>query len=113
MLSILFPLVSPEPLEPLRRQFRIAHGMLDVLVPQVVLDGAGVVAVIRQFVPAPVPEHVGMDGEAHGGFFPGAREEFAKPRRRHRSAPFARKHIRPAGRSFPFQLPQCPQFRPA
>ena len=78
------PSVPPEPLEPLGRQFSIPHGVLDVLVPEVVLDRPGVVAVVRQFEAAAVAEHVGMDGKAHGGFFPGSREELAehRPKRR-------------------------------
>jgi hypothetical protein len=40
-------LVPPEVTEAVRRQFRIAHRVLNVLVAEVGLQGAGVVAVIR------------------------------------------------------------------
>jgi len=42
--------VLPKPLEPVGRQLRVAHGVLDVLVPQVVLEGPGVVAVVGELV---------------------------------------------------------------
>ena len=38
--------------------------MLNVPVPEVVLDRPRIVALIRQLEPAGVPEHVGMDREA-------------------------------------------------
>ena len=78
--------------------------------PQVVLNGAGVVAVVCQFEPAAVPEHVGMDGKTHGGLFPRPRQELPKPRRRHGSPALAREDIRPTGRPFPLQFSECPNF---
>jgi hypothetical protein len=51
---------SPEILEPRRRQFRIAHRVLDVLVAEVSLQRPRVVALIGQRVTACVPEHVGV-----------------------------------------------------
>ena len=63
-------LIPPKPLEPLRREFGVAHGVLDVLVPEVVLDRAGVVAVVRELVPAAVAEHVGMDGKPNADSSP-------------------------------------------
>ena len=56
-------LVAPEPVEPLRRQFGVAHRVRDVPMPQVLLDGAGVVAIIRKFVARRVTEHVRMHRE--------------------------------------------------
>lgn len=75
------------------------------------LNGAGVVAVVRQLEPAAVPEHVGMDGKAHGGLLPRSRQKLPKPGRRHGSATLAREDIRATGRSFPLQLPQGAKFR--
>ena len=60
----------PKPLEPVGGEFGVPHGMLDVLVPEVGLDRAGVVTVVRPRVPAAVAEHVGTDRKAHGGFSP-------------------------------------------
>src|SRR5262249_5218575 len=44
--------VPPEILEPVRRQLGIAHRVLDVLVPEVVLQGARVVAIVGELEPA-------------------------------------------------------------
>lgn len=43
-------LIFPEMIEPARSQFGIAHGVLDIPVPQVVLYGARVLAVISQLL---------------------------------------------------------------
>src|SRR4051794_40998969 len=55
--------VLPEILEPLRGQLGVAHGVLDVLVPQPLLQGAGVPAVVGQLEAAGVPQHVRVHGE--------------------------------------------------
>lgn len=52
-----------------------------------------------------------MDRKAHGGLLPRSRQELPKPRRRQRPAPFTREDIRAAGRAFPLQFPERPQFR--
>jgi hypothetical protein len=46
--------VTPEILEPGRRQLGVAHSMLDVLVPEVGLQRAGVVTIVRELEPAGV-----------------------------------------------------------
>lgn len=86
--------------------------MLNVLVPQVVLDRSRIVAVVREFVPAAVAEHVGMDRKAESRLLPRPGEELPEPRRRERAAPLARKYIGSVGRPFPLQFPQGPEFRP-
>src|SRR5262249_50326888 len=57
----------PEVLEPIWCQLRVAHGVLDVLVPEVMLQRPRVVAVIGKFEPAGVAEHVRMHAEWHFG----------------------------------------------
>jgi hypothetical protein len=57
-------LVPPERFEPLRGHLRVPHGMLDVPVPEVVLEGARVLAVVGQLEAAGVPEHVRIHREA-------------------------------------------------
>lgn len=52
--------VPPEALEAVRRELGVAHGVLDVLVPEVVLHGARVVPVVRELVAAGMAEHVRM-----------------------------------------------------
>jgi len=51
--------LSPEILEPVGRHFGVAHRVLDVLMPEVVLQGSGVVTIIGKLKPAGVSEHVG------------------------------------------------------
>ena len=50
-------------LEPLRAERGVAHGVGDVAMAEVLLERAGVVAVVREPVAGGVPEHVRMDGE--------------------------------------------------
>jgi hypothetical protein len=42
----------PKPLEAIGRQLGIKHRMLDVAVPQIMLDGAGVMAIVGELEPA-------------------------------------------------------------
>ncbi len=58
------PSASPEVLEPRRRQFGVAHRMLDIAVAEVGLQGAGIMSLVCQCVAASVPEHVrvGLEG---------------------------------------------------
>jgi integrase len=51
-------LVVPESFKPIRRELRVAHGVHDVSVPEVVLDRSGVLAVVSKLVAARVAEHV-------------------------------------------------------
>jgi len=55
------PASAPEVLELGRCQLGIAHRMLDRLVPEVVLDLAGIVPRIGQRKAAGMPEHVEMN----------------------------------------------------
>ena len=49
--------------------------MLDVLVPEVVLQGPRVVAIIGELEPTGVAKHVRVDGEWHLGGLPEALDE--------------------------------------
>ena len=44
--------------------------MLDILVPEILLDGPCIVTVIREFVTGGMPEHVWMDWEIEASQFP-------------------------------------------
>jgi hypothetical protein len=57
----MFRSVLPEILKPLRTQFRIAHGVRDVLVPKVLLDRAGVLTFAGELEATGMPQHVRMD----------------------------------------------------
>ena len=56
-------LIRPKRGEALGAQLGIAHGVLNILVPQVVLNRPGIVAVIGQLKARGVAEHVGMHRE--------------------------------------------------
>ena len=55
--------------QPLERsgELGVEHGMLGILVPEIVLDSAGVLAVIGEFEAGGMPEHVWMDRHAQLG----------------------------------------------
>src|SRR5262245_4945084 len=58
---------SPKVLEPVRRQFGIPDRVLNVLVPEVVLQGPGVMAIVGELEPSGVAKHVRVDREWHLG----------------------------------------------
>src|SRR5579862_5514030 len=55
--------IFPKGFEPIRRQFCVSNGVLDVLVAQIVLHRARVLPVIRQLIAARMPQHMRMDRE--------------------------------------------------
>ena len=56
-------LVAPEFAESTWCQFRIFHGMRDVLVTEIRLNRSRVVTVVRELVAASVPKHMWVDGK--------------------------------------------------
>lgn len=65
--------ILPKILEPLRTQFRIAHHVHDVLVPEVLLGRARVLPVTGELESTGMTEHVRMNREGEFGEFAGAR----------------------------------------
>ena len=65
----------PKVLEPVGRHFGVSDRVLDVLVPEVVLQGPGVMAIVREFEPTGMAQHVGVDREWHLGGLPEALDE--------------------------------------
>ena len=55
----------PKILEPICRQLGIAHRVLDILVAQVVLQSAGIVAIVGELEPARMSKHVRVHSEGH------------------------------------------------
>ena len=66
---------------------------LDVLVPEVVLQGAGVVAVVGELEPACMPKHVWVDGERHLCDFAKPCHEMMEAHRADRPATFGNEHV--------------------
>jgi hypothetical protein len=58
-------LFAPEVPKVIRREFRIAHGVVDILVPEIGLQGPRIVAaLVCQVKPAGMPQHMPMSLEA-------------------------------------------------
>ena len=72
-------LIAPEILEARRRELRIAHGMLNVLVPEIGLQRARIDAVVRQLVAARMPQHVRVNREVEAGCDAQTRHHLGKP----------------------------------
>src|SRR3974390_3282428 len=71
-LSLFVPSASarlpPKIFDPRRRQFGIAHGVLNILVTKVRLQRSGIMSLVGERVAAGVPEHVRMDFEPQPRF---------------------------------------------
>jgi len=67
--------VPPKVLEPVGRHFGVPDRVLNVLVPEVVLKGPRVVAIIGQLEPTGMAKHVRVDREWHVSGFPEALDE--------------------------------------
>src|SRR5215468_2771693 len=59
--------VPPKVLETVGRHFGVSDGVLNVLVPEVVLQGPRVVAIVGELEPTGVAKHVWVDREWHLG----------------------------------------------
>ena len=57
----------PKVLEPIDGQLGIADGVLDVLMTEIMLERASIVAIVGELVAAGVPEHVRVDANWHLG----------------------------------------------
>jgi len=67
--------VPPKVFEAVRCHFGVPNRVLDVLVPEVVLEGARVVTVICELEPTGVAKHVWVDRKWHLGGFADALDE--------------------------------------
>lgn len=105
-------LIVPEFLESIATEVGIADGVLDVLVPEVVLDRTGVLTVVGQLEAGGMPEHVGMDREVETGHFPGTGHDLPKTGVRQRPLPLRDEDVG-RFRILPGQLPQSADLRAA
>ena len=67
--------VPPKVFEPVGRHFGVPDGVLNVLVPEVLLQGPRVMAIICELEPAGMAKHVGVDREWHLGGLPDTLDE--------------------------------------
>jgi hypothetical protein len=72
-------LVPPKVLESVGRHFGVPDRVLNVLVPEVVLQRPRVVAIVGELEPAGMAKHVRVDGEWHLGRLAEALDEAVEP----------------------------------
>jgi hypothetical protein len=77
-------ITAKSPFEPIYGQLGIADGMLDILMTEIMLQRASIVAIVRKLVPAGVPEHVWVDWHLRG--LAEAQDELVKAYGAHRPA---------------------------
>ena len=85
--------IVPEIFETVSTQLRVAHGVLNVPMTEVVLNGACVLPVVGQFESDRVPQHLRMNGHADVGFPASARDNLPKGRGGHRRSALADKDV--------------------
>jgi hypothetical protein len=61
---------SPEVTEAVEGKLGVANGVLNILVPEIVLQRSGVVAIIGELEAASVPQHVGMHAKGISAALP-------------------------------------------
>ena len=81
-------LCFPKALEPIRCELGVANGVLDIPVPEPVLQGTGVDAIVGELVAARMPQHVRVDRKRHPGRLPYPRQQLPEARRGHRPLTF-------------------------
>src|SRR6516162_4276916 len=75
--------VLPEASKPVRRQFGVAHGVLDVLVAEVMLQRSRIDPLVCQLEAAGMAQHVRMDAKCHLGGLTEPFQHSAKADRAH------------------------------
>ena len=102
--------VPPEILKPRRRQLSVAHGVLDVAVAKIGLQGAGVVALVGQCVTTGVSEHVRVRLEAQLGLLARPFDHAGEASGAERCPAFRGEHEGRLGFLLALKPPQRPQF---
>ena len=85
--------VPPKVFEPVGRHFGIPDRVLNVLVPEVLLQGPRVVAIICELEPAGMAKHVGVDREWHLGSLPDTLDEAMEANGADRPTAFGNEHV--------------------
>jgi len=73
------PSVLPESIEAVGAQLRISHRVRDVAVAEVVLQRAGIDAIVGELEAAAMAQHVRMSRERKSGQFPSPADHFEEP----------------------------------
>src|SRR5271166_1815622 len=102
-------LLPPEITEPIGCHLGVAHGVLDILVAEIVLQRSRVVSVVGELVSTGVPQHVGVDTKRHLGGLAEPLDEPMKADWAHGSTTLRNEHIGVRGMLTP-QLAQSSHF---
>src|SRR5262245_61146459 len=84
---------SPKVLEPVGRHLGVLDRVLDVLVPEVVLQSPCVVSVVGELEPTGVAKHVRVDRERHLGSLADALDEAVEANRADWSAALGNEYV--------------------
>src|SRR5262249_37698744 len=101
--------ILPEPIEAVGAKLGISHRVCDVTVAEVVLQRAGVDAIVGELEAAAMAEHGGMGRKRKSGQFSSPADHFEEPGPRHRAAAFGVED-EAALQVLPSQLAQRPDF---
>src|ERR1019366_5568745 len=85
--------VLPESAEAIRSKLGVEHSVLDVFVPQVVLDGTSILAVVGELEAGRMPQRVRMDRHAQLGRVASASEQLTERSGGHRRATLGDKDV--------------------
>jgi len=105
-------LILPEAFEVIRRQSRVTDGRVDRLVPKIVLDCPGVLAIVCQLVATGMPQHVAVHEEREAGGLTCPRNHALITGHAQRRQALGDKHVG-AGWSFTLEPAQRPQLAPS
>src|SRR5262249_22673189 len=83
----------PKVLEPVGRHFGVSDRVLDVLVPEVMLQGPRVVAIIGELKTTGMAQHVWVDRERHLRSLADALDEAVEPEGADRPASLGNEHV--------------------
>src|SRR5215475_10739398 len=101
--------ILPKPIEAVGAQLGISHRVRDVAVTEVVLQRAGVDAIVGELKAAAMAQHVRMSRERKSGQFSSPADHFEEPGPSHRPTAFGVED-EAAVQVLPSQLAQCPDF---
>src|SRR5262249_19024194 len=85
--------VIPEITKPLGSQFRVAHRVLNMAMPEILLDGAGIDAFVREVKATGMAEHMWMDRKGELSVKASAQNNMADGAIAEWAAPFGEKDI--------------------
>jgi len=86
-------LVPPKVLEAVGRHFGVPDRVLNVLVPELVLQGPRVVAIVGELEPTGMAKHVWVDREWHLGRIAEALDEAVEPNGADRPTALGNKYV--------------------